>query len=178
MKKKIIVSILLCLLLVVSYCIYHNMEIYSNSIINTDNTVFALYVDGTSTQTLPSKDTGYIFDTTNSSCTNGASITWDNTNWKATVTNLTTSRTKCTLYFKTAPFAYYLITCGTAGGTAATCITNNYSHTTEIVTDGTSDNNLRYIGATPNNYVSFNGELWRIIGVMNNIDNGSGTKEG
>src|SRR5574344_36103 len=49
--------------------------------------------------------------------------------------------------------------------------------TTNLAYDGTSDNNLRYIGATPNNYVSFNGELWRIIGVMNNIDNGSGTKE-
>src|SRR5574344_361058 len=48
---------------------------------------------------------------------------------------------------------------------------------TSLEYDGTSDNNLRYIGANPNNYVSFNGELWRIIGVMNNIDNGSGTKE-
>ena len=36
---------------------------------------------------------------------------------------------------------------------------------------------LRYIGANPNNYVRFNNELWRIIGVFNNIDNGSGTKE-
>ena len=47
----------------------------------------------------------------------------------------------------------------------------------QLVYDGTVDNNLRYIGANPNNYVSFNGELWRIIGVFNNIDNGSGTKE-
>ena len=50
-------------------------------------------------------------------------------------------------------------------------------NTNDLVYDETSDNNLRYIGANPNNYVSFNGELWRIIGVMNNIDNGSGTKE-
>ena len=47
----------------------------------------------------------------------------------------------------------------------------------QLVYDGTVDNNLRYIGANPNNYVSFNNELWRIIGVFNNIDNGSGTKE-
>ena len=39
------------------------------------------------------------------------------------------------------------------------------------------DNNARYIGADPNNYVRFNDELWRIIGVFNNIDDGSGTKE-
>ena len=47
----------------------------------------------------------------------------------------------------------------------------------QLVYDGTADHNLRYIGADPNNYVRFNNELWRIIGVMNNIDDGSGTKE-
>ena len=51
------------------------------------------------------------------------------------------------------------------------------SNPEQIVDDGTTDHNLRYIGANPNNYVSFNGELWRIIGVMNNIDDGTGNKE-
>ncbi len=37
--------------------------------------------------------------------------------------------------------------------------------------------NLRYIGANPNNYVQFNNELWRIIGVMKDIENADGTKE-
>ncbi len=37
--------------------------------------------------------------------------------------------------------------------------------------------NLRYIGKDPNNYVSFNGELWRIIGVMKDIENPDGTKD-
>ena len=46
-----------------------------------------------------------------------------------------------------------------------------------LVYDETSDNNLRYIGANPNNYVSVDGELWRIIGVMNNIDDGTGKSE-
>ena len=49
--------------------------------------------------------------------------------------------------------------------------------TEELAFDNTVDNNLRYIGANPNNYVSFNNELWRIIGVMNNIDDGTGKKE-
>ena len=34
--------------------------------------------------------------------------------------------------------------------------------------DNTSDANIRYYGANPNNYVSFNNELWRIIGVFGN----------
>ena len=32
--------------------------------------------------------------------------------------------------------------------------------------DTTSDANIRYVGANPNNYVEFNGEAWRIIGVF------------
>lgn len=41
------------------------------------------------------------------------------------------------------------------------------------------DNNgdYRYYGANPNNYVKFNNELWRIIGVFRNVDDGTGTKE-
>ena len=49
--------------------------------------------------------------------------------------------------------------------------------TDELKFDNTVDNSLRYVGADPNNYVSFNNELWRIIGAFNNIDNGTGTKE-
>ena len=48
---------------------------------------------------------------------------------------------------------------------------------TNLVYDETKDNNLRYIGSDPDNYISIDGELWRIIGVMNNIDDGTGKKE-
>ena len=41
---------------------------------------------------------------------------------------------------------------------------------TEALTD------YRYIGSDPNNYVEFNDELWRIIGVFT-VDDGSGKKE-
>ena len=36
--------------------------------------------------------------------------------------------------------------------------------------------NTRYIGADPNNYVSIDGELWRIIGTMKDVDDGTGNK--
>ena len=52
----------------------------------------------------------------------------------------------------------------------ATC-TNTFGY------DNTTDNNLRYVGSDPCNYVTFNNEIWRIIGVMNNVDDGSGKKE-
>ena len=42
----------------------------------------------------------------------------------------------------------------------------SFSHgSTELEYDGTEDNNLRYIGANPNNYVRFNNSVWRIIGI-------------
>ncbi len=43
------------------------------------------------------------------------------------------------------------------------------SCTYTVAYDGTSDNNLRYVGSNPCNYVTFNGEEagWRIIGVLN-----------
>ena len=35
--------------------------------------------------------------------------------------------------------------------------------------DKTTDKNLRYVGASPRNYLKFNDEIWRIVGVFNNI---------
>ena len=51
--------------------------------------------------------------------------------------------------------------------------------TNTLAYDGTIDNNLRYVGANPCNYVTFNEENagWRIVGIMNNIDDGTGKKE-
>ena len=37
--------------------------------------------------------------------------------------------------------------------------------------------NTRYIGKDPNNYVSIDGDIWRIIGIMKNVDDGTGNKE-
>ena len=51
------------------------------------------------------------------------------------------------------------------------------SCTYTLAYDGTTDNNLRYVGKNPCNYVKIDNEFWRIIGVMNNIDDGTGKKE-
>ena len=75
-------------------------------------------------------------------------------------------------------FAEKVVDCSTKGKSGAICLLENAGlNTTELAYDETVDNNLRYIGANPNNYVSFNNELWRIIGAFNNIDDGTGKKE-
>ena len=114
---------------------------------------------------MPQKGEGYVLDTEKTNCTKGASVEFNETEWSVKVVNMTERNTKCTLYFeKYIPLA-------------TEYIVNLADTSNELVYDETTDNNLRYIGVSPNNYVSFNNELWRIIGVMNNIDDGTGIKE-
>ena len=58
--------------------------------------------------------------------------------------------------------------------TDAVTMLANYD-STNLATDDYG--NTRYIGKDPNNYVSFDGDIWRIIGVMKDIDDGTGNKE-
>ena len=55
------------------------------------------------------------------------------------------------------------------GITAVEYINGLYEYYGEgLKIDNTPDENIRYYGSNPNNYVSFNNELWRIIGVFGN----------
>ena len=178
-RKFIILFTVCCVFLLAGAFLYTSFAIFTEdkqfNVINgkyqdPGDLYFAVYIDGEITNTIPSKDSGYTLDEAQSSCTNGAKITWDNESWSALVdlSNYSAgnmSRTKCTMYFKVD----YPI--------ATDYIISLADSSSELVYDETSDNNLRYIGADPNNYVSFNNELWRIIGVMNNIDDGTGKKE-
>ena len=61
------------------------------------------------------------------------------------------------------------ITKPTYGMKAVEYISNLYDYDGEgLKKDNTSEQNIRYYGSNPNNYVSFNNELWRIIGVFGN----------
>ena len=61
------------------------------------------------------------------------------------------------------------ITKPTYGMKATEYISNLYDYNGDgLKKDNTSDENIRYYGSNPDNYVSFNNELWRIIGVFGN----------
>ena len=61
------------------------------------------------------------------------------------------------------------ITKPTYGMKAVEYITNLLEYDGEgLKIDNTPDQNIRYYGSDPNNYVRFNNELWRIIGVFGN----------
>ena len=141
-----------------------DFNIINGTIGDPGDLYFAFYIDGVISKDMPQKGEGYTIDTEKTSCTNGASVELNTSDWSIKVVNMTTSRTKCTLYFKK-----YI-------PTAAEFILSK-GETEELKFDDTTDKNLRYIGANPNNYVSFNNELWRIIGVFNNINDGTGKKK-
>ena len=55
------------------------------------------------------------------------------------------------------------------GITAVEYIEQQYEYDGDgLKIDNTPDENMRYYGSNPNNYVKFNNELWRIIGVFDN----------
>ena len=136
-----------------------------------DIQIVGLYINGVEAEELDSTKS-YTLDTTQSTCTykDGSTIqnltlNYDSDTKTFTIAPYTTKGTKCTLYFEESK------------GTPATDViedayTNN---TTTLAYD--EANNLRYIGADPNNYVLFNDELWRIIGVFSEDTHGvSGQK--
>ena len=125
---------------------------------------------------------GYEFNGEESYCTvnnerdDTITLSFDMTTQNLTVTPLTKKGTKCYLYFDEV-------------SSATDVIEDTYEENQGMLAyDNTVDNNLRYIGANPNNYVYFNCddynnpssstcELWRIIGIFNENSHGiSGEK--
>ena len=171
-KIGIAVFTITCVLLIAFVFIYSSFASFqtnetrgfiNSNVVDPGDLYFAFYIDDEISSRMPQKGEGYVLDTEKTTCTNGASIDFNTEDWSIKVLNMTKARTKCTLHFVKKPSA------------AETILA--MGETDELKFDNTDDNNLRYVGANPNNYVRFNNELWRIIGVFNNIDNGSGTKE-
>ncbi len=171
-KMGIAVFTITCVLLIAFVFIYSSFASFqknetrnfiNGNVVDPGDLYFAFYVDGVISSTMPAKGEGYVLDKEKTTCTNGAAVEWLDDEWAPKILNFTQTRTKCTLYFIKEPTA------------AETILAQG--ETEELKFDNTTDNNLRYVGANPNNYVRFNNELWRIIGVFNSIDDGTGTKE-
>ena len=61
-------------------------------------------------------------------------------------------------------------TTGSATGGSGSTVTSG------VYEDETTDNSIRYYGPSPDNYIQFNGELYRIVGLFNNVSTASGSK--
>ncbi len=180
-KYSTILSLVLIVTISIIYFTYskfsssNEMTMYETTVepfIKNDYFI-ASYIDGEWSNEIPGKNDGYVVDKI--VCDNGAVGTWDNEEWGINIRNAT-KKIKCSVFFIVKPLS------------AAEKITAlASSNTTNFATDD-PDNNIRYIGANPNNYVYFNCndysnqsdstcEKWRIIGVFKNVTKEDGTKE-
>ena len=130
-----------------------------------DIQIVGLYINGVEAEELDSTKS-YTLDTTQSTCTykdgtaiDNLTLSYDSDTKTFTIAPYTTKGTKCTLYFDEEP-------------TAADTIEDLYPNNQDMLAYDNYDN-LRYIGADPNNYVLFNDELWRIIGVFSEDTHGA-----
>ena len=135
--------------------------------------VIGAYIDGEYSTTIPGKNDGYVVEKI--VCDNDATASWDNDAWGIVLTNMT-KRTKCNIYFETKK------------NSVNDVINEAVNTNSSMFASDDADKNIRYIGKDPSNYVYFNCsdyanptadtcELWRIIGVFNNVTKGDGTKE-
>ncbi len=180
-KESMILFTILCILLIGGVFFYssfalfevkENFNVIKGNVENPGDLYFAYYVDDEVTTEMPNKDSGYTISS-KSSCTNGVTISFDEENWTTLVNysnykQETSSRTKCTLYFEES-FSHAITSCGQNGKNAALCFLEHSEKSRELFYDETTDNNLRFVGKNPSNYVLFNGQMWRIVGVMNHM---------
>ena len=114
---------------------------------------------GSSTTFTVTPNSGYEYESL--SCTGGSY----NQNTKVLTVSNVTSAITCTIKFKKSlpPASEY--------------IESLLSSNPNAMANDDPDGNIRYMGSNPNNYVSFNNELWRIIGVFNVKSSTSGSTE-
>ena len=152
MKNRIIL-VSISILLVIGLIFVLNNETKKTFVI--DGIKYAVNLDGEATSTVPSKGLYEVAVT----CEN-ATGKWDYDNWKLKLTNMSSEKVSCSLDFTTITKVnlndYIISLAGTEQGTG------------QVV----NENGYRYEGKNPNNYIWFNNELWRIIGVFDEDSHG------
>ena len=155
MRNKVI--ILLLGIVFISILIFN---IYGSNKINyfTINGVkLAVGVDGVNQSDFPSMGEYNV----SVDCT-GVSGTWNYSNWELELSNITSNSASCSINFTSAPNTHTKLNTKIIG----------LSGTTQGDGQVVNENGYRYEGKNPNNYVLFNGELWRIIGVFDSATHG------
>ncbi len=139
---------------------------------NGDISIIAVKLDDKDVTEIPQKEQDVRFDYAD--CGNEAEGYWDSTTWEFRIRKLTKVKTKCTLYFKTGQ----ILNEGVSIVSKMQELLNLNEYRDEIIEEQNgNDYNIRFVGSNPNNYVKFNDEKWRIIGLMGNIESADGKTE-
>ncbi len=177
-RTSIILFTITCILLVSGVILYRtfaifevktNQNVIKGTVQDPGNIYFAFYKDSEIQKDMPSIGEGYVLDEEASYCgvtgSNDNDITVSLTeNYTILVHGVTTSRTKCNLYFVKGNFIQ---------GKGIPIVEKDdglYEVKHEDYTGeeaGWKNTEYRFAGSNPNNYITFNEELWRIIGLVN-----------
>ena len=159
MQKRIrIVSVGIILIILFISAIILNNNTNNKHTFKKDGILYALSLDGKSITSFPSKG----LYKANVTC-EGADGKWLYDDWKLAIENIT-GDVSCDIKFETITKTYL----------------NNYIIGLTGTTQGTgqvvNEKGYRYEGKNPNNYVWFNNEYWRIIGVFDSGSHGQSGK--
>ena len=155
MRNKVIVLLLgIVFISILIFNIYSSNKI---SYFTINGVKLAVGVDGVNQSDFPSMGEYNV----SVDCT-GVSGTWNYSNWELELSNITSNSASCSISFTGAPNTH------TKLNTKITGLSGTTQGDGQIV----NENGYRYEGKNPNNYVLFNGELWRIIGVFDSNTHG------
>ena len=153
MKKRVIVICLIgTILIIVGICTFYSPN---KNTFTQDGVTYALTLDGASVNSFPAKGM-YRVDV---ECSN-ATGKWLYDEWKLAIEDFTSNNITCDIDFTTIS--------QTNLNTYITSLAGQTQGTGQVV----NENGYRYEGKDPNNYIWFNNELWRIIGVFDSASHG------
>lgn len=144
-NKRIVICVSLIIIMICTLLIISNKP---KKTFKYNESTIALLVNGKVSNTFPSKGL-YQVDIT---CDNADGV-WDIDNWKLDIKNIT-GNVSCNVSFTSNP-------------KLLSNVVNTTSTSGEVSGNGLlykSDYGVRYKGNNPNNYIWYNGELYRIIG--------------
>ena len=153
---KKVISLLAIVIFIIVAVIYNCNT--SEKKFKKDGILYALSIDGVNSTSFPSKGLYKV----NVTCENAIGK-WLYDDWKLSIENIT-GDVSCDLDFTTTEKSFlntYIM--GLVG-------------TTQGIGQLVNENGYRYEGKNPNNYIWFNNEYWRIIGVFDSTSHGQSEK--
>ena len=190
-QKYIIIFTIACVLLITGVFLYktfasfqviENEDLINGNVSDPGDVYFAFYVDGVLSKEVPQKGSNYVFNSKKSYCgelgkKNDNIIPWyHREDGSITVEGMLNTHTKCVLYFERGEnFIETIQEVPIKEEDSGESGLYKVSHTDAEITyteekekqDLLKKEELRYAGSDPDNYVWFNHELWRIIGLVN-----------
>ena len=160
MQKRIrIISFSIVLVILLIGIIVINNNSNNKYSFTQDGIKYALTLDGNKVTSFPSKGMYKVQATCE-----GADGRWLYDDWKLAIENITSDDVTCDINFSTITKTnlndYIISLSGSTQGTG------------QVV----NENGYRYEGKNPNNYIWFNNEYWRIIGVFDSASHGQSNK--